>query len=221
MYLKFSEPMSEGRSSQYVQLFDDISGDTVKNAFLDLQPELWNEDGTALTLWLDPGRIKQDLIPNRNLGVVMNDNHRYRLVVAKGWKARNGLGLENDFSRTFTTLKRDVTKPDVNNWKINVLGNKVIIHMEESLDWSLVHSVISVTYNDQEIVPETFVDKCEDHVYLTFPNQLSPGEYSLNIESRLEDLAGNSLNRLFETDVTAPSNNSPTKDVYTRRFTVK
>ena len=37
--------------------------------FLDLQPELWNAEGTVLTLWLDPGRIKRDLIPNKELGI--------------------------------------------------------------------------------------------------------------------------------------------------------
>ena len=60
----FSQPMQEGVSAEHICL---VKGekDTLKNVFLDLQPELWNHDRTMLTLWLDPGRIKRDLQPNR------------------------------------------------------------------------------------------------------------------------------------------------------------
>jgi len=216
MYLQFSGPMSEGKSSQYVQLFDATTGDTVKNAFLDLQPELWNEDGTVLTLWLDPGRIKQDLIPNKKLGVVMKDNNKYRLNVAKGWRSKNGLGLKQDYSRTFVASKRDVTKPDIRSWNVDVKGDTVVLGLNEALDWSLLHSTISL----DDALPKTITEPCERKIFMFF-GKLSPGDHTLTIESRLEDLAGNNLNRLFETDVTTPSNNSQAKDVYTLPFHVK
>ncbi|MEJ0033953.1 MAG: hypothetical protein WDO15_28105 [Bacteroidota bacterium] len=213
IYLQFSEPMSEARSAQFVQLYDDVTGDTIKNAFLDLQPELWNENGTVLTLWLDPGRIKQDLIPNKKLGVVMNENRSYRLVVAKGWRAKNGLALEQNYKKIFVTTGRDVIKPDVSSWSVKTKGDTVIIDLQESLDWSLIRSTISI----KGIVPKSITEVCENKV-LFFP--VSRGDYSLNIESRLEDLAGNNLNRLFETDVTAPTSNNHPKAVYTISFHV-
>ena len=37
----------------------------MKSIFLELENELWNPEHTQLTLWLDPGRIKRDLIPNQ------------------------------------------------------------------------------------------------------------------------------------------------------------
>src|SRR5687768_10047886 len=61
MYFEFSMPMVEGRSLKYITLLRD-DRDTLENTFLNLQPELWNADGTVLTLWLDPGRIKRELI---------------------------------------------------------------------------------------------------------------------------------------------------------------
>jgi hypothetical protein len=64
IYLQFSAPMREGEALQYVHLLNE-NKDTLHDIFLDLQPELWNKERTALTLWLDPGRIKRDLIPNR------------------------------------------------------------------------------------------------------------------------------------------------------------
>ncbi len=93
IYLRFSTPMMEERSSRFVHLLDSGSGDTVVGAFLDLKPELWDESRTVLTLWLDPGRIKNDLIPNKEKGVVLQDNHRYQLIVSGEWRGRMGCGL--------------------------------------------------------------------------------------------------------------------------------
>lgn len=214
--------MSEGRSSRFVQLFDDVTGDTINNAFLDLQPELWNADGTVLTLWLDPGRIKQDLIPNKKLGVVMTDNRQYRLVVAKGWRAKNGLALERDYIRRFVTTKRDVMKPDTDSWSVVVKGDTVIVDLKESLDWSLLHGTVSIVHDDRKIpISKSITETCERRLYLILNEKLASGDYSLNVESRLEDLAGNNLNRLFETDVTTNSNNNPPKEVYTHPIHVK
>ncbi|MEI9921568.1 MAG: hypothetical protein WDO14_22675 [Bacteroidota bacterium] len=214
IYLQFSESMSEGCSSRFVQLYNATTGDTIKNAFLDLQPELWNEDGTILTLWLDPGRIKQDLIPNKDLGVVMNEDRKYKLVVAKGWRSKNGLALEKDYNRTYTTSKRDVTRPEIHSWSIGVKGDTVVVDLKESLDWLLLHSAISIP----GLSPKTITESGEKKI-LFFP--VPPGDYSLNIESRLEDLCGNNINRLFETDVTASTGNNHPKEVYTIPFHVK
>jgi len=216
MYLQFSEPMSEGRSYQHIRLFDVTTGDTVKNAFLDLQPELWNEDGRVLTLWLDPGRIKQDLIPNKKLGFVMNDHRQYRLHVSKGWRGRNGLELEQDCERTIVTSNRDVKKPDTRNWTVSMKGDTVMIDLHESLDWSLIQSTVSIEHNESK----TITMSCEKKLYLVPAKKLAAGRYTLKIESRLEDLAGNNLNRLFETDVTTSSEKSDIKDVYTIQFRV-
>ena len=220
MYLQFSEPMMEGRSSQFVQLFDAVTGDTLNSAFLDLQPELWNEDGTILTLWLDPGRIKQDLIPNKKLGVVLNDSRRYTLKVARGWRSKNGLPIEREFNRTFTASKRDVAKPNFKLWSVSAARTEVRIEFNESLDWSLINSCFSIWSGDQEIEALTIAELCETSLTILPPIVMQPGDYSLNIESRLEDLAGNNLNRLFETDVTNESKVSQKKDVYTISFRV-
>ena len=59
MYFEFSHQMSEGAAIRNISVLYKNTGDTIAGTFLDLQPELWNEDNTLLTLWLDPGRIKR------------------------------------------------------------------------------------------------------------------------------------------------------------------
>lgn len=228
IYLQFSEPMMEGRSSQFVQLFNNDTGDTVTNAFLDLQPELWNDDRTVLTLWLDPGRIKRDLIPNKKLGVVMNDNHTYRLHVAKGWRSQKGVALNSDYTRMFVTTSRDVTKPDPKNWSLTVYDDAVFLNTKETLDWSLLNSTISIWLDEEEIEAKTISKDCERRVTIIPAKPLKHGAYILMIETRLEDPAGNNFNRLFESDVTnEPGIFAPdvpplkVKEVYTLPFNVE
>jgi hypothetical protein len=218
----------EGRSSLFVQLFDNITGDTVKNAFLDLQPELWNDDRTVLTLWLDPGRIKQDLIPNKELGAVMNDNHNYRLQVSKGWRSQKGVALSSDYTRMFVTTSRDVTKPDPKKWSLTIHNDAVFIDTKETLDWSLLNSTIAIWLGEEEIESKSISKDCERSVTVIPTKPLEPGAYTLLIETRLEDPAGNNFNRLFETDVTNESGifapGTPpfkVKEVYTLPFNVK
>jgi len=221
IYLQFSEPMMEGRSSQFVQLFDNATGDTVKNAFLDLQPELWNDDRTVLTLWLDPGRIKKDLIPNKKLGVVMNDNHAYRLQVAKGWRSQKGIAINSDYSRMFVTTQRDVTKPDPEKWSVTAYDDGVlIINTKEMLDWSLLNSTMSIWLGEEQIESKTISKGCERRITIAPNVPLEPGNYTLMIETRLEDLAGNNVNRLFETDVTSEPAPLKVQEVYTIPFTI-
>ncbi len=91
-YFVFSGPMREGRSLSYISLLD-AKGDTLPNTFLNLQPELWNAEKTVLTLWLDPGRIKRDLQPNKSLGAPLTKGNRYTLVVSERWPDELGAGL--------------------------------------------------------------------------------------------------------------------------------
>lgn len=219
MYLVFNQPMMEGRAYEHIHLFDLQTGDTIKAAFLDLQPELWSEDQRTLTLWLDPGRIKQDLIPNKELGAVLDKNKRYRLVVSPGWKSKSGLPLSVDYSRELITAGRDSGKPDVTTWNVTA-GEDVVVDVHESLDWSLLNSVISVWGGDTRIEGTTNVQPCEKGFRFTPKEPLPPGTYRITIESRLEDLAGNNLTRLFETDVSDKTVASDSKPEHTIAFRV-
>ena len=220
VYLQFSEPMQEYRSSQFVRLFDDVTGDTVTNAFLDLQPELWNDDGTVLTLWIDPGRVKQDLIPNRSLGAVLTNNHGYRLEVSKGWKSKKGSALTDTYSKRFVTSGRDVSKPHIDQWTIEASNDTVVVNVKETLDWMLLLQSISIRTGDQQQESKTFSEVCERQLIIVPVTPLRSGTHTLMIEALLEDPAGNNLNRLFETDVTGQSNKSVSKDIYALTFNV-
>ena len=76
MTLEFDHPMDKSRSFDHLSFYSE--GEELGLPFLDLQTELWNLERTRLTLWLDPGRIKQGLIPNERDGNPLKSERIYR-----------------------------------------------------------------------------------------------------------------------------------------------
>ena len=53
----------------YVHLLDD-KGKEVKDPFLPLDAEFWNDDRTRYTVFFDPGRQKRGIAPDRRHGPI-------------------------------------------------------------------------------------------------------------------------------------------------------
>ncbi|WP_425639002.1 Ig-like domain-containing protein [Algoriphagus yeomjeoni] len=205
LFLKFSKPMREGQSVNYLTL---IKGDTdtLSGVFLDLQPELWNDDQTMLTVWLDPGRIKRDLIPNQKMGAPLSKSEKYRLIISSDWKGLNGGVLDRDYSKDFVVVARDSISPAPLEWQLEIprSGPKspLKVKFEESLDFSLLNEVFKIiSHENQETAGEWTIGIEEKSIEFTPDSNWNKGKYQVRISSRLEDLAGNNLNRLFETDL--------------------
>lgn len=205
IYLQFSAPMRENVSAKYVRLIRN-GNDTLHDVFLDLQPELWNEDRTVLTLWLDPGRIKRDLQPNQRMGNPLQENTRYTLYVAPGWSSTQGLALAKSFTHDFIAVKRDSLSPDPVQWKLAIpkIGTEqpLIIDLRETLDHFLLAESLQVATSAGKVLQGKWQinnkdSRCEFH-----PAQpWLPGNYQLIIDAKLEDMAGNNLNKPFDRDI--------------------
>jgi hypothetical protein len=70
MYVEFSAPMGSRQAGAFVRLLDRTSGsDTVVDeAFLPVEADFWSSDHKRYTLFLDPGRVKRGILPNRERG---------------------------------------------------------------------------------------------------------------------------------------------------------
>lgn len=206
IYLCFSRPMREGQSTQFVTLLKN-GVDTLPGVFLDLQPELWNADRTQLTLWLDPGRIKRDLQPNKQLGTPLQAGTQYELIISANWPDEQGALLGQKISRSFRVSQRDSLSPNPNKWSIQPPQAGVVkplsVHFGEALDYSLLTEAIHVADGAGRPVAGKWQPDEEEKRGLFRPDKpWVTGHYRLRIESRLEDLAGNNLNRPFERDIT-------------------
>ncbi|OOG77481.1 Ig-like domain-containing protein [Algoriphagus sp. A40] len=224
-FIKFSKPMREGESTAHVTLLNSKL-DTLKGAFLDLQPELWNEDQTLLTLWLDPGRIKRDLVPNLEMGAPLEMGESYHLIISEKWKSKSGESLNESYTKDFTVTARDSISPVPTSWIVGAPKAGTIeaveIDFSEALDYSLLREVFRIRdLNDQKVPGKWNIGIEEKSIRFTPDTDWKKGKYVLEIESRLEDLAGNNLNRLFETDLSNPSKPAIETDFKRLEFEIK
>lgn len=223
-YIEFSQPMSEGRSKDCISITNE-KGDTLRDVFLDLQPELWNENRTVLTLWLDPGRIKRDLQPNLKLGTLLRANHKYKITVSARWPAAQGRSMEKDFSRTLVTTARNETSPDPSQWKLVLpaaaSADPVWISFDKPLDHFLLGDALYIRHASGEWIKGKITAVNKDRGARFTPAQAwVAGNYNLMIASKLEDLCGNNINRPFDRDMTKTKTPSQ-QEYHTIPFTIK
>jgi hypothetical protein len=205
-YLAFSVPMKEGEGLKYIRLVNQ-KNESLNDSFLDLQAELWNENRTVLTVWLDPGRIKRDLIPNRELGNPLVKGQKYALIVLPGWRDAAGAATTTEFRKNFVVTGRDSIGPDPENWSLSLPAKKttpLIVRFPESLDHYLVQETIRVMNISETEVPGRFITQRNDIGLSFYPEKpWMAGRYYLRVGGILEDLAGNNINRPFDRDLAA------------------
>lgn len=209
IYLHFDQPMREGLSGKYVKLVKN-ERDTIEGAFLDLQPELWNPERTTLTLWLDPGRIKRDLQPNKRLGAPMQGGTHYRIIVSQAWADVRGKKLAKVYKKAFVTTAKDSLSPQPSQWRLvlpaSTTKQPLKIDLKESLDHGLLQEVFQIQHNTgAKVAGRWEISQFEKQCSFIPDTNWKAGSYQLLIESRLEDLAGNNLVRPFDRDISKKS----------------
>ena len=224
IYVEFSKPMTEGNALDYFKLVKN-GKDTLHQVFLDLQTELWNNDHTRLTIWLDPGRIKRDLIPNKKLGNPLIKGNHYRFVVDAALIDRDAIALGKNYQKDFVVAARDSIIPNADKWIIITPAegtNDVLkVNLNESLDYVLLNNAIRVFDANGNLIEGKYqANNKETELIFTPASKWANGNYYLEIESRLEDLAGNNLNHPFDRDITVKEKRKP-QDTFRRTFSIK
>jgi hypothetical protein len=214
VYLQFSAPMSQGHSYGYLHLRDE-TGAVVEGPFLQLPQELWSPDGTRLTLLLDPGRVKQGLKPREESGAVLTAGHSYTLTVDSSWPDAEGRPLADSARKTFRALPPVTTQPDPKSWKIEPPAGRsrdaLSVKFPEPLDHGMLLHVLHVfRFDDAKGIRRVEVDGTvkisdeEKHWSFVPRDAWRAGHYSLAVDSKLEDRAGNNIARPFEVDLNRP-----------------
>jgi len=107
MYLVFSKPMQEVQNAlDFIEVYN-VTDAVNTSIFLELQNELWNKEHTELTLWLDPGRIKTDLIPNRNHGLPLEAGKEYKITVSTEWTDAQNNKLDKVYVKKLYVDQKD------------------------------------------------------------------------------------------------------------------
>lgn len=223
-YIGFSKHMQQGSAADNIVLIRN-GKDTLSNVFFDLQTELWNSENSILTVWLDPGRVKQDLQPNKKMGPPLEQGNHYQLLIKSNWQDIEGMLLHAPYHKDFVAGPRDSMIPNYHLWDIHSPRAGTLdpleVRLHESLDYLLLKNAVRITDNGGNSVRGFIHTREKETVFAFTPTtEWKAGDYILEIESRLEDLAGNNLNRLFDRDITK-KDNGESKKVHRRPFSIK
>jgi hypothetical protein len=228
LYIHFSAPMGMSSGIEHVQLLDQ-AGAVVEGAFLPLDYEFWDRDRQRFTVFLDPGRVKRGILPNRQSGRALKRGGRYTLIVKTTWKDGKGLPLKEAFRKTFTAGAAEMQGLDTASWRIESprkagpsgpAAEPLAVTFPKPLDHGLLMRALGVQRDGKPIDGEARVEAGETRWTFTPREPWSPGRYELIALSILEDPAGNQIGKAFEIDNFEAVDKSPDPKTIAIPFTV-
>ena len=204
LYLHFSAPMGMKGGLDYVHLLDE-DGKEVKDPFLPLDAEFWNDDRTRYTVFFDPGRQKRGIPVIEDMGRSLTEGKSYMLVVDKEWRDGNGLPLKEIYKRSFTVGLPDEQPLDHTAWQIQVptAGTRtpLTVAFPEPLDRGLLLRALGVQGADGTPIGGDITVGRNEVTWSFTPKEFwKSGPHYLVVFAMLEDLAGNRIGRAFEVD---------------------
>src|SRR5206468_5420932 len=154
----------------------------------------------------DPGRIKRDLKPHEALGLPLREGHSYSLVVDSLLHDAHGLPLTHRFVKQFRVGPIDRTLPRVTTWRLlpPVAGTRdpLTIRLPEPLDHALLARMLTVKRRSgrtDSVVSGHGLPDDQDRRWIFTPSDpWLASDYVVEVDTELEDLAGNNLRRLFD-----------------------
>jgi hypothetical protein len=203
MYIQFSAPMTVGEATRRVRLLD-AAGREVPNAFLVAAggQELWDGAHERMTVFFDPGRIKRDLVPHEALGLPLRTGRSYSFIVDSAWPDATGRPLAERFVKRFYVGAMDRTLPQTASWGIAAPARgtraALIVDFPEPLDRALAARMIAVKRGAVRINGVVSVESRETRWTFTPAEPWRDEDYLIEVDTELEDLAGNNLKHLFD-----------------------
>jgi hypothetical protein len=223
MYVEFSAPMGRRSGIEHMKLLNG-SGAEIPGAILPLDYEFWSPDHRRFTVFLDPGRVKDGILPNREQGRPLSDGGSITLVISRDWRDENGVPLKDDYRRTFRVTAADTRPIDTAAWRIQPPApglDPLVVRFPEPLDRGLLMRALGVRRDGAPVTGEIAVDQQETRWTFTPEEPWRAGAYDLLALDILEDVAGNQIGRAFEVDNFDTVDKSPNPQTVRLPFTVR
>jgi hypothetical protein len=206
-YVWFSAPMSEGYAASHVRLRDDAG--VMAGALLALEHELWDADRRRLTVLLDPARIKRGLVPHERAGYPLRSGATFRLEVDDGFPDAHGAPLAASAERTYLVGADERRRVDPHAWTVTPPDRDgvepVTVRFGRSLDHGLLARCLHVAGPDGRPIRGWADAGPEERWWRLLPSDpWVEGTHHLVVDPILEDVAGNSVSRVFDRDRSRP-----------------
>ena len=200
-YIEFSTPMKAVNNLENIRLVDN-KGQEIEGAIFNNVYELWDRDQKHLTLILDPARVKTGLVANQSMGRALKAHQHFQLIIETA-EDIYGNTLAEKFVKDIYVQTEDQQIPEVKNWNINPpkarTKEPLSIHFPQILDrLSLLHRIRLINENGAIVKGHIELTNQEKQWHFIPQEAWKKGRYTIQINSRLEDPAGNNINGLFD-----------------------
>jgi hypothetical protein len=203
MYIEFSAPMGRRNGLDHLQLFDD-KGAIVEAPFLPIDYEFWSPDRRRFTVFFDPGRVKDGILPNQEMGRPLKAGRLYTLVVGREWRDEHGLPLKEEYRHVLRVGPAQTHQIEPSTWRIlpPPAGRRdpLVVTFREPLDHGLLMRALGVRAGGAQVAGDIRIEAGETRWVFTPHEPWRAGSYQLLALSILEDVAGNQIGRAFEVD---------------------
>ena len=208
-YVHFSAPMSEGFAASRVHVRRADTGQEIAGALLPMEPELWDPSRRRLTVLFDPARIKRGLVPHREIGYPLEAGVAVDVAVDDGFLDADGRPLVTGFTRHYEVGVDERTRVDPQHWRLALpvagTADPLVVGFDRPLDHALLqHCVKVVDADGNPLVGDASIPSGERSWQLAPAERWEGVPHRLTVEPILEDLAGNSLRRVFDRDLSDP-----------------
>jgi hypothetical protein len=208
-YIWFSAAMSEGCAAGHVRLVDAAANQPMTGALLATDSELWSADRRRLTVLLDPARIKRGLAAQDQIGYPVRRGEPFRVVVDQAFRDARGLPLRGPADRGYAVGADERRRVDPSRWTIRPPSARTREPLEVTfgrpLDHGLLARCLHVTGPGGQPVAGRPEPGPEERSWRLTPSQpWASGAHQLIVDPVLEDVAGNSVSRVFDRDLTRP-----------------
>jgi hypothetical protein len=201
MYLLFSKPMGQQGGRGHITFADD-AGREVPEVVVPLDTDLWNAERTRYTVILDPGRVKREILPNREMGRALHAGHGITIVVKRDWTDAHGLPLTTEFRHRYRIGPAEEHALSTMEWHLTAPAagshDALTVTFPKPLDFGLLQRSLSVRRGDSRVAGNVRIAAGEIRWEFVPGTEWQRGPYVLAVEPTLEDLAGNRIGRAFE-----------------------
>ncbi len=204
-YVEFSGPMSEGRAASCVSVSDVATGEPLAGALL-AGPELWDPRRRRLTVLFDPARIKRGLIPQVAAGYPLVQGRQVELVVDEAFADAAGRPLVHSGRRRYRVAADLRGRVDPRSWVVTPPSagttTPLVVELGRPLDHALLaRCLVLLDPEGQPVAGRTAVSDAGLSWALAPERPWAAASYQLIVDPVLEDIAGNSVRRVFDRDL--------------------
>jgi hypothetical protein len=170
----------------------------------------WSDDGKRLTLWIHPGRVKRGVNLREEFGPVLAPGKKYTLHIDETLQDLMGQPLGKPFMKAFTAIEEVHERIVLDKWKLDTpsAGSRdpLVVTFPQPLDQALLYRMLTISDSAGGRRVEGTVEVSGSETVWRFQPATSwqaEQDYTLRVDPLMEDLAGNTPVRVFDTELQA------------------